>query len=81
MGEAHDHEQVADLYLATLVSVELAGGWLDARAAAERLGPFHVITAWNPGHERPDDDANAAANAALREDLEALGCAGQFPQT
>ena len=74
MGEAHDHEQLADLYLATLVSVELAGRWLDARTAAQQLGPFHVITAWNPGHERPGDDANDAANAALCADLDALGC-------
>jgi hypothetical protein len=74
MDAPHDHEQLADLYLATLVSVELAGRWLDARTAAQQLGPFHVITAWNPGHERPGDDANAAANAVLREALEALGC-------
>jgi Protein of unknown function (DUF3293) len=74
MNRSDDHEQLADLYLVTLVSVELAGRWLDARTAAQQLGPFHVITAWNPGHERPGDDANAAANAALRADLEALGC-------
>jgi hypothetical protein len=74
MNQPDDHEQLADLYLATLVSVELAGRLVDARAAADQLGPFHVITAWNPGHERPGDDANAAANAALRADLEALGC-------
>jgi hypothetical protein len=62
----------------------LAGRWLDARTAAQQLGQFHVITAWNPGHERPGDDANAAANAALRVDLEALGCswcAARFPET
>jgi hypothetical protein len=56
------------------VSVELAGRSVDARTAADQLGPSHVITAWNPGHERPGDDANAAANAALRDDLKALGC-------
>jgi len=74
MPEANDHESLADLYLATLVTVELAGRWLDARTAAEQVGAFHVITAWNPGNERPSDDANAAANAALRADLEGLGC-------
>lgn len=74
MDRPNDYEALADLYLATLVSVELADRWLDARTAAQQLGPFHVITAWNPGHERPGDGANAAANAALRADLEALGC-------
>jgi hypothetical protein len=74
MTEDHDHESLAELYLATLVTIELGGQWLDARTAARQLGPFHVITAWNPGHERPGDDANAAANAALRAELEALGC-------
>lgn len=74
MDAPHDHEQLADLYLATLVTVEVAGRWLDARTAAEQVGAFHVITAWNPGNERPSDHANAAANAALRADLESLGC-------
>ncbi len=37
-----------------------------------------VITAWNPGHERPGDAANAAANASLHDDLKALGCS-PFP--
>ena len=74
MNRSDDHEQLADLYLVTLVSVELSGRWIDARTATEQLGPFHVITDWNPGHERPGDDANAAANAALRAALEATGC-------
>jgi hypothetical protein len=33
-----------------------------------------VLTAWNPGHDRPSRAANDAANEALRQLLESEGC-------
>ncbi len=36
-------------------------------------GPVYVITAWNPGDERPSLETNRARNEVLRDDLHALG--------
>ncbi len=74
MSDTSSHEELADVYLATRVTVEIDGQWIDAPIAGSWLGTFHVITAWNPGYERPGDDANAAANVRLHADLKALGC-------
>ncbi len=34
---------------------------------------IHVITAWNPGDERPSSEINEARNKQLRLDITALG--------
>jgi hypothetical protein len=74
MSDEHDHESLADLYLATVVRAEFEGQWMLAHHAAARLGTVHVVTAWNPGHDRPSRAANDAANEALRQLLESEGC-------
>ena len=57
-----------------LGSAGSAGGSVDpARACAVRGRSACMITAWNPGFERPGVQANEAANARLRVDLEAGG--------
>jgi len=42
------------------------------------LLPLYVVTAWNPGDERPTDEANHAANARLRRLLEESGATHIF---
>lgn len=71
---SNDHESLADLYLSTFVRAKVEGQWMLAHHAAERLGTVHVLTAWNPGNDRPGRAANDAANEALRQLLESEGC-------
>jgi hypothetical protein len=67
---------IASLYLATEIRWGGPGGtpvaphdaYLDGVAA-------HVITAWNPGDERPSLEANHAADCRLRDRLESAGFA------
>ena len=67
-------ERLAGLYVATHVTVEVNGGWVSAPEAVGLIGQsLHVITAWNPGDDRPTDAQNEAANSLLRSDLEILG--------
>jgi hypothetical protein len=66
---------IAALYLATVVTVHDDGAWRPAHQVAARLGALHVITAWNPGDERPSREENDRANRALRADLVARGFA------
>jgi len=70
----HEHESLADQYLATILRVEVDGAWVNANSAALALGPFHVITAWNPGTARPSETDNRAANQLLHDQLVALDC-------
>jgi len=63
---------IATLYLATIVTIQDEGAWHPAHQVAAGLGTLHVITAWNPGDERPSREENDRANRALRADLEAL---------
>lgn len=44
---------IASLYLATVVTVDDHGTWRPAHEVAAKLGTLHVLTAWNPGDERP----------------------------
>lgn len=39
----------------------------------EPVEPFAIVTAWNPGHERPSQAGNDAANRALEGDIVAAG--------
>lgn len=64
---------IAPIYLATIVEVTISGRQLSAHAAAEALGPFHVLTAWNPGAARPSAADNHAANERLHCALVSLG--------
>ena len=41
-------------------------------------GPVHVLTAWDPGGERPGDEENRRRQSALEADLRLLGGA-QWP--
>jgi hypothetical protein len=68
---------IAHLYLATIVTIQDAGTWHPAHQVAARLGTLHVITAWNPGDERPSREENDGANRALRAELEALNLAAR----
>ncbi len=62
--------ELAALYLATAVAVIVDAESLPAADAATRLGsPLHVITAWNPGDERPEQRVNREVNERLRADL------------
>ena len=64
---------VAVEYLATEVTVEIDGRWMDVASAVLSLGsPVVVITAWNPGSEVLADIENAERNERLRNDLARL---------
>jgi hypothetical protein len=67
------NRDIASLYLATVVTVEDHGTWRPAHEVAAKLGTLHVITAWNPGDERPEREVNDSANEALRADLAQRG--------
>jgi len=66
--------QLADLYLKTLVSIEQDGKLIPA-AASPLVGNsvVHVITAWNPGEQRPTPAENETANRRLHDELLARG--------
>ena len=69
-----DPARFEDLYLSTHVTVEVNGIWVSAPEAVGLIGQsLHVVTAWNPGDDRPTDAENEAANSLLRSDLEILG--------
>ena len=57
-------------FLATDVSVQVDGEWLEAEVAARTLSrPLFVITAWNPYSDRRSVKTNAAANRSLQKML------------
>jgi hypothetical protein len=62
------------LYLKTVVSIEEDGilrPASDSRSVAQ--GVVHVITAWNPGDERPSREENDVANEELLTELLSRG--------
>jgi hypothetical protein len=62
------------LYLKTVVSIEEDGLLVPAsNARCITQGVVHVLTAWNPGHERPSREENDAANEKLRIELVSRG--------
>jgi hypothetical protein len=64
----------AELYVPTVVEVELDGKWLDADEAVARLSTtIHVITAWNPRAARPSREQNDLASQKLKQELESMG--------
>ena len=61
------------IYLATQITITVDGEHLTAAQAVERLGaPLHLVTAWNPGGERPTDLVNAQNNLLLKQTLDEL---------
>ena len=72
LATPHHAPEIAVLYFVRILTVRDAGAWHPAHQVAARLGTLHVITAWNPGDERPSREENDRANRALRADLEAL---------
>lgn len=62
-------------YEAAIVSaLDPVHGWVDpALACVERDEAAVVLTAWNPGFERPGEAANRQRNVALRARLNATG--------
>lgn len=72
-----DPQEFTDLYESTVLTT-----WnpaqpdlpIDMGAAARARGRDCVImTAWNPGHERPARSVNEAANARMLRELESMG--------
>ena len=73
MAERQVPERRWNHYRATIVTIAHDDEVVEARDLARRLGAtIHVITAWNPGAERPGDLVNRERNEALRADLTAL---------
>lgn len=57
-------------YLKTLVSIEEFGSLVPtAESSMARDSVVHVVTAWNPGEDRPTRDENNAANERLKVKL------------
>ena len=64
----------AQWYLPTVVTVCVDGVWISGfDFCASRGVQIHVITAWNPGDERPGSEINEARNELLRTDISASG--------
>ena len=64
----------AQWYLPTVVTVCVDGVWMSGfDFCASRGVQIHVITAWNPGDERPGNEINEARNEQLRADISAMG--------
>lgn len=66
---------IAALYLKTIVSIEDEGSMTPVAESVvlDDIATMHVITAWNPGDERPTPSENHAANRALFEELATRG--------
>ena len=77
----------AQWYLPTVVTVCVDGVWMSGfDFCASRGVQIHVITAWNPGDERPRGEINEARNQELRAEisaggLEALEALGSDPNS
>ena len=64
----------AHWYLPTNVSVLFDNQWISGREfCAKHKVRIHVITAWNPGDERPGPEINESQNEKLRSDITKLG--------
>jgi hypothetical protein len=64
----------AKWYLPTVVTVGVDGVWMSGfDFCASRGVHIHVVTAWNPGDERPSGEINESRNEQLRLDITELG--------
>jgi len=73
-------ETLAAAYAAAVYTAELPGGRVVFRVDRAPAGPapatpLAIVTGWNPGHARPDDTVNRAANARLASELDRAGYA------
>src|SRR3954447_2068821 len=68
-------DDLRESYLRTEISVALPDeGWVAAADALDgSASPMHVLTAWNPGSERPAVTVNRLHNRLLRAWLGELG--------
>lgn len=65
-----DKRALAALYVQTLVSIEDDAGTLaPVTPSREEDEPIHVLTAWNPGEERPTPEENTSADSRLHSEL------------
>lgn len=65
---------VAQWYLPSEVTVFADGEWRKAFEFCEvNSTTIHVITAWNPGNERPSQEINDEQNERLLVDIHAIG--------
>lgn len=70
----NDLSALLQTYLETNVVVQLDTDWFPAQEVVRGMGTdLHVITAWNPGSERPSAAVNRSANDALRSQIELAG--------
>lgn len=70
MPPSIDQARFGALYLATTLEIEVGGHMVPLSAAVAAIGqPLHIVTAWNPGDERPGTATNREANARLLADL------------
>ena len=66
--------EIATLYLGTEVNVRHSDVWMTAfDYCSNHSTELCVITAWNPGDERPSNDTNELQNELLYQDLQTLG--------
>lgn len=69
-GGSKELDSLVVMYLATNVTIESEGHLVPVtESALLSEGIVHVITAWNPGDDRPGEAANRAANTRLHQDL------------
>ncbi len=67
-------DETVEAYLRTPVDVVIDGDWVPIEDAVAPLGsPLHVLTAWNPGDERPTAQENRAANRRLAVEVARAG--------
>lgn len=65
-----EREALFEIYDSTLVTVLSDGEWFEAEALVKERGEGAVVmTAWNPGWERPSLAENEAANEAMFAEL------------
>lgn len=77
MGTPAPFHSLPPEYLSTALTLTLPdAGEVQAHEAARRLGTtLHIITAWNPGDERPCLAENIRMNGRLEADLQAIASA------
>jgi hypothetical protein len=68
--------QLARAYESAIYEVDFPSGTVAFHVGEGPPGeaPFVIITAFNPGHERPSPTENEAANDDLRRRLDTRGC-------
>jgi len=71
-------ESLEAVYNAAVYEADLPAGRVTFRTGAPPQGPapaqtLAILTGWNPGHARPGEAANRAANARLAAELHRAG--------